>query len=214
MDAYRQITAVAPDDLTVWLDLLHFPGSDPMIAVDATYLGEAAAARDLLSPLDRLPRPLTDSRRNMTVAELGTITAEPTEPSAGSSRAELLTRLDGTAAKTLLAAPIAPLMSVQIRHLGGALTRPSDSPNGPLTEPYVLYLFGVPADAATTDAIIAKQRALADALPVSGRKPFTFLSPGESAADAYPPAALRRLRDLERHYNPRDTFRANFPISG
>jgi hypothetical protein len=214
MDAYRQMTAAAPDDLTVWLDLLHFPGSDPVIAVDTAYLGQAAAARDLLSPLDRLPRPLTDSRRTMTVAELGTITAEPTDPSAGSSRAELLTRLDDTAAKTLLADPIAPLMSVQIRHLGGAFTRPSDSPHGPITEPYALYLFGVPADPATTAAITAKQRALTGALPVSGRKPFSFLSPGESVADAFPPAALRHLRDLERHHNPRNTFRANFPISG
>ncbi|MFC7585342.1 hypothetical protein ACFQYP_17620 [Nonomuraea antimicrobica] len=123
----------------------------------------------------------------MTVAELGTITAEPTDPSAGSSRAELLTHLDDTAAKTLLADPIAPLMSVQIRHLGGAFTRPSDSPHGPLAEPHALYLFGVPADPATTEAITAKQRALTDALPVSGRKPFTFLSPGESVASAFLP---------------------------
>ncbi|MEV0417319.1 FAD-binding protein [Streptosporangium canum] len=214
MDAYRRITATAPDDLTLWLDLLHFPGSDPMIAVDAAYLGQAATARGLLSPLDRLPHPLADSRRTMTVAELGTITAEPTDPGAGSSRAELLTELDDTAAKTLLADPIAPLMSVQVRHLGGAFTRPSDSPHGPLTEPYALYLFGVPADPATAEAVTARQRALADALPVSGRKPFTFLSPGETPADAFPPAALHRLRDLERRHNPHITFRANFPIRG
>ncbi|MFD8527548.1 hypothetical protein ACFV0L_09055 [Streptosporangium canum] len=185
-----------------------------MIAVDAAYLGQAAAARGLLSPLDRLPHPLADSRRTMTVAELGTITAEPTDPGAGSSRAELLTELDDTAAKTLLADPIAPLMSVQVRHLGGAFTRPSDSPHGPLTEPYALYLFGVPADPATAEAVTARQRALADALPVSGRKPFTFLRPGETPADAFPPAALHRLRDLERRHNPHITFRANFPIRG
>jgi hypothetical protein len=213
MEAFRRITATAPDDLTVWLDLLHFPGSDPMIAVDAAYLGQAAAARDLLSPLDRLPRPLSDSRRTMTVAELGTITAEPTDPGAGSARAELLTGLDDTAAKSLLADPIAPLLSVQIRHLGGAFAGPSDSPHGPLAEPYALYLFGVPADPARVEAITARQRELAGALPVSGRKPFTFLSPGETPADAFPPAALHRLRDLERRHNPRATFRANFPIS-
>jgi FAD/FMN-containing dehydrogenase len=213
MHAYRQITATAPDELTLWLDLLHFPGSDPVIAVDATFLGQAAAARDLLGPLDRLPHPLADSRRPMTGAELGSITAEPTDPGAGSSRAELLTELDGAAAKTLLADPIAPLMSVQIRHLGGAFTHPSDSPHGPLTEPYALYMFGAPADSAATEAITARQRALADALPVSGRKPFSFLSPGETPADAFPPAALHRLRDIEHRGNPHKTFRANFPIS-
>ncbi|PRX61767.1 FAD/FMN-containing dehydrogenase [Nonomuraea fuscirosea] len=213
MDAYRRITAIAPDDLTVWLDLLHFPGSDPLVAVDATYLGPDDAARDLLAPLDRLPRPLADGRRTMTVAELGAITAEPTEPSAGSSRAELLTELDDAVVKTLLADPIAPLMNVQLRHLGGAFARPSDSPHGPLTEPYALYLFGVPADPATAAAIAARQRALAGALPVSGRKPFTFLGPGETPADAFAPAALQRLRDLERRHDPDGTFRANYPVS-
>ncbi|WP_449062691.1 hypothetical protein [Planomonospora algeriensis] len=214
MEAYRQITATAPDELTLWLDLLHFPGSDPVIAVDATHLGAAAEARDLLSPLDRLPRPLADGRRTMTVAELGAITAEPTDPSAGSSRGELLTVLDDATAKTLLTDPVAPLMSVQIRQLGGAFARPSDSPHGPLTEPYALYLFGVPSDPATAEAVAARQRALAGVLPVSGRKPFTFLGPGETAADAFTPAALNRLRDVKRRHDPRGTFRGNFPVLG
>ncbi|SEG16139.1 FAD/FMN-containing dehydrogenase [Nonomuraea solani] len=208
MDAYRQITATAPGALTVWLDLLHFPGSAPMVAVDATYLGGESEARDLLAPLDRLPRPLSDSRRVMSVAELGSIIAEPTDPGAGASRGELLTELDDTAVKTLLADPIAPLLSVQIRHLGGALAGPSDSPHGPLAEPYALYLFGFPGDDVT-----ARQRGLAESLPVTGRKPYTFLNPGETAADAFTPAALARLRAVKRHHDPDGVFRANFPVS-
>jgi FAD/FMN-containing dehydrogenase len=212
LDTYRQITSTAPGELTVWLDLLHFPGSAPMVAVDATYLGDADEARDLLSPLDRLPRPLSDSRRTMPVSELGTITAEPTDPAAGSSRGELLTALDDVAAKTLLADPIAPLLSVQIRHLGGAFTHPSDTPHGPLTEPYALYLFGVPTDPLTAEAVTAKQRVLADALPVSGRKPYTFLNPAESVADAFAPTVLTRLRDIKRRHDPYNVFRSNFPV--
>ncbi|GAB3959196.1 FAD-binding oxidoreductase [Actinoallomurus acanthiterrae] len=212
LDAYRQIVATAPDELTVWLDLLHFPGADPMVAVDATYLGDADEARDLLSPLDRLARPLSDGRRVMPVSELGTITAEPTDPGAGLSRGELLTELDDVAAKTLLAEPIAPLLSVQIRHLGGAFTQPSDSPHGPLTEPFALYLFGIPADPATAQAVADRQRALAEALPVSGRKPLTFLNPGETVADAVTPAALARLRDVKRRHDPHNVFRSNFPV--
>ncbi|GLY84466.1 FAD-binding oxidoreductase [Actinoallomurus iriomotensis] len=212
LDAYRRITAAAPDELTVWLDLLHFPGADPMIAVDATYLGDTIRARALLSPLDELPRPLSDGRRTMSVAELGTITAEPTDPGAGMSRAELLTGLDDVAAKTLLADPIAPLLSVQIRHLGGALAGPSDSPHGPLTEPYALYLFGIPSDPATARAVADRQRAFADTLPVSGRKPVTFLNPAETMADAVPPAALTRLRAIKHRRDPHNVFRSNFPV--
>ncbi|MBE1489600.1 FAD-binding oxidoreductase [Plantactinospora soyae] len=210
--AYRQITATAPDALTTWLDLLHFPGAEPMVAVDATYLGEQDEARDLLAPLDRLPRPLADSRRMMSVAELGSITAEPTAPSPGLSRAELLTDLE--AVEALLADPIAPLLSVQIRHLGGAFTRPSDSPHGPLTEPYLLYLFGIPGEPTTTGAVTAKQRALASALPVTGRKPFTFLNPDETVADAFSPNVVQRLRGIKRRHDPGNVFRANFPMAG
>ncbi|MEU4789881.1 FAD-dependent oxidoreductase [Micromonospora tulbaghiae] len=209
--AFRRITATAPDELTVWMDLLHFPGADPTVALDVTYLGEESGARDLLAPLNVLPPPVSDSRRIMPVTELGGITAEPTDPSPGVSRAELLTRLDDDAAEALLADPIAPLLSVQLRHLGGALARASDSPHGPLTEPYALYLFGVPTDPA---AVTARQRAFAGALPVSGRKPVTFLNRDETVADAFTPAVLDRLRAVKRRHDPDALVRSNFPVAG
>jgi FAD/FMN-containing dehydrogenase len=212
-DAYRRIVATAPHELTAWLDLLHFPGAPPMVAVDATYLGGEDEARDLLAPLDGLPAPLSDSRQVMSVAELGAITGEPTDPSPGLSHGELLTTLDDAAVGTLLDSPIAPLLSVQVRHLGGAFAGPSDSPHGPLTEPYALYLFGIPTDPATAEAVTAKQRALAAALPVSGRKPFTFLDPAETAADAFSPQVLDRLRAIKRQHDPHNVFRANFPMA-
>ncbi|WP_141584083.1 FAD-binding oxidoreductase [Actinomadura sp. WMMA1423] len=210
MDAYRQITAEAPDQLTTWLDLLHFPGSAPMVAVDTTYLGQADDARDLLRPLDRLAHPLSDSRAPMPVSELGTITAEPTDPGPGSSRAELLTTLDDTAAKTLLADPITPLLSVQIRHLEGKFTRDSDTPHGPLTAPYALYMFGIPTTPATAEAIAAKQQALADVLPTTGRKPVTFLNPEETLGNAFTQETLTRLRGIKTRHDPHNVVRGNF----
>jgi len=183
-----------------------------MVAVDATYLGREAEARDLLAPLDRLPQPRSDTRRVMAVDELGGITAEPTDPGPGLSRAELLTTLDDAAAKALLAEPIAPLLSVQLRHLGGAFTRPSDSPHGPLTEPFALYLYGIPRDPAIAEAVAAKQVALAGALPTSGRKPFTFLNPTETVADAFTPDVVARLRTIKSHNDPGGVFRSNFPV--
>lgn len=211
LDVYRDLTRTAPDELTLWFDRLHFPGGPPLVAIDATYLGDDRAARDLLAALDRqLPPPLSDTRRPMSVAELGGITAEPTDPAPGLSRCELLTTLDGDTAAALLAEPIAPLLSVQVRHLGGALTGPSDSPHGPLTEPYAVYMFGVPSDPATATAIAAKQRALATTLPTSGRKPVTFLNPSEALADALPPEALDRLRRIKAERDPSGLFRGNF----
>lgn len=211
-NAYRRITAAAPKELTVWLELLHFPGTDPMVAIDSTFLGTEPDARELMAELDRLPEPLSDTRRTMTVAELGSITAEPTDPSPGQSRAELLTYLDDTVLSALLNEPIAPLMMVQIRHLGGALAQPSDSPHGPLTEPYALYLFGVPSDPASAEAISTKQQTLANTLPLSGRKPLTFLNPTESMSDALPAASVERLRRIKSDRDPARIFRGNFSV--
>ncbi len=215
LDAYREITATAPDALTVWFDLLSFPGTTPMAAVDATYLGDPAEGRDLLRPLERLGATLSDGRGPLPVAELGSITAEPTEPGAGISRGELLTTMDDQTAKALLAEPVDPLMSVQVRHLGGALTRPSDSPHGPLTEPYALYLFGVPTSPESRAAIRARQRDLVQGLApaISGRKPYTFLTPGETAADAFAPDALARLRAVKHGHDPHHTIRSNYPVT-
>ncbi|MGW0802472.1 FAD-binding oxidoreductase [Nonomuraea sp. NPDC002799] len=214
LDAYRQITAAAPDRLTVWFDLLNFPASPPMVAVDATYLGDPAEGRALLRPLEHLGGALSDSRGPLPITDLGSIAAEPTTPGPGLSHGDLLTALDDLTAKTLLATPIDPLLSVQLRHLGGALARPSDSPHGPLTEPYALYLFGVPSTPDSAAAIRARQRRLLrDLAPaISGRKPYTYLKPEESVADAFAPDVLARLRDIKRRHDPDNTIRSNFPV--
>ncbi|WP_027942656.1 FAD-binding oxidoreductase [Amycolatopsis taiwanensis] len=212
--AFREITAGAPDELTVWADLLHFPGSAPLVAVDATYLGDPAEGRALLRGLDGIGTPISDSRAAMPIAELGTIAAEPTNPSPGLSRGELLTELTDVTVKTLLSEPIRPLLSVQIRHLGGAFAQPSDSPHGPLTEPYAIYLFGIPTTPETAAAVHTRQHDLIASLAphVGDRKPFTYLAPGENAADTFSPGTLTRLQTIKRNRDPHGVFRSNFPV--
>jgi hypothetical protein len=129
------------------------------------------------------------------VSGLGAITAEPTDPGPGASRGELLADLDGLVAKTVLDGPIDPLLSVQIRHLGGALARPSDGAAPALTEPYSLYLFGVPSTPEAAAAIRTRQEEIVRALApvISGRKPYTYLAPGETAAPRPRRCDLRQL---------------------
>lgn len=211
-EVYLSMTETAPDALTLWLELLSFPGADPMVAIDSTYLGDEKTARSLMQETDLLPTPLSDTRAPISVADLGSITAEPTDPAPGRSRAELLTHLDDTALAALLDEPIAPLMGVQIRHLGGAFASPSDSPHGALSEPYAVYMFGIPTSPDVADSIGAKQAALASALPASGRKPLTFLNPTERLSDALPAASMQRLRKLKADRDPRGIIHGNFSI--
>lgn len=184
-----------------------------MVAIDLTYLGPESTGRELLADLDALPTPLSDSRTMRSVAELGAITDEPTAPSAGISRAELLTGFDADTVAALLAEPIAPLLNVQVRHLGGALRQVSASPPGALTEPYGVYLFGSPGLADAT-AITGRAQRLVHALPTSGHKPVTLLRPSESLADALPADSLERLRRIKTERDPHHVFRANFGALG
>lgn len=209
---FRTITETAPRGLTLWLDLLSYPGSPPMIAIDSTLLGDADTARELLAPTAALPAPLSDTRSSLSVADLGTITAEPTEPGPGCSRAEMLTRLEDADLAALLARPITPLMTVQIRHLGGALAQPSDSPHGPLREPFALYMFGVPSSTAVREAILDRQAALADTLPTGGRVPLSFLDPSRRLSDALPAPSIRRLQSLKSRLDPAGLLRGNVGI--
>lgn len=214
LDAYRTITATAPEELSVWFELLQFPGSPALVAVDSTFLGEDGEGRALLRDLDKIDGKLTDTRGRLAVADLGSITAEPTDPGPGLSRAELLTDLDDEVAATLLARPIDPLLNVQIRHLGGALARPADTATGHLEEPYALYMFGIPATREAEAAVRNRQHEIARALTphTSGRKPYTLLAPGERAASAFTRDALARLRAIKRARDPFGVFRSNFPI--
>ncbi|MBB5790767.1 FAD-binding oxidoreductase [Jiangella mangrovi] len=224
--AYRQIAADAPDELTVWFDLLEFPDlpflpdllrGRSLVAVDSTYLGPAAEAEELLRPLDKIGGTDLDNRRSMPVADLGSICAEPTDPSPGTSRAELLLELDDTVAATLLDRPITPLLSVQLRRLGGALARPASDGGacGQLAEPYLLYTFGVPATPQIAAEVRRRQTEIAEALLpyTSGRKPFTFLAGGDRAGAAFPTDDLGRLRAIKQARDPHGVFRSNFPVA-
>lgn len=213
-EVFRSMTATAPDHLNLWLELLSFPGADPMVAIDSTSLGEEAEARSLMRASEALPTPLSDTRALMSVAELGTITAEPTDPVPGSSRAELLTTLDDAALDALLETPIDPLLSVQVRHLDGALARATDNPHGALSEQFSVYMFGLPITEVAAESITKKQADLARTLPTTGRKPVTFLNPSESLADALPAESLLRLRRLKEERDPVGTFRGNFATLG
>ncbi|TDD04313.1 FAD-binding oxidoreductase [Nonomuraea deserti] len=213
-EAFRELTAEAPDELTLWFNRVRFPQAPPMVALDLAFLGTEDEGRALLGRLDRIDDVIADKRGDVAVADLGDITADPTDPAPGRSRAELLTGLDDAAAVTLLDSPIEPLVAVQIRHLGGALARQltGAGPAGPLAEPYLLYLFGIAPTPELVAAVGAKQGWYAGELDVSGRKPYTLLAPGERAAEAFTEEDTGRLRQIKRARDPHNVLRANFPV--
>ncbi|MFD6393333.1 FAD-binding oxidoreductase [Nocardia sp. NPDC060259] len=216
-ELFLQLTSDAPAELSVWFHRFQFPDAPPMVALDAAYLGDAEEGRALLAALDAIGGAVTDTRGALAVADLGAITAEPTDPSPSLSRAEMLTALDDAVVKTVLEGPVAPLVDIQIRHLGGALaaTRLGGGARGPVAEPYLLYLLGLGLP-HLADAVKGRRREIVDALggSITGRKPYTFLTPEETAASAFDAGTLARLGEIKRARDPQGVIRSNYPVLG
>ncbi|MFD6158779.1 FAD-binding oxidoreductase [Nocardia sp. NPDC060256] len=216
-DLFTELTTDAPAELSVWLQRYQIPGAAPTVAIDFAYLGDPADGRYLTRRLDTIDGIIADTRGKLSPGEIGKITAEPTDPSPSLSRGELLTDLGDAVVKTLIDAPVAPLLNVQIRGLGGALAqdRPDFGARGAVAEPYALYLLGLGLP-HLLDTIGDRFDEITSALGthLTGTKPYTFLAPGESATAAFDPHTLARLREIKRNRDPHNIIRANFPVLG
>jgi hypothetical protein len=214
-DAFLEITAAAPRELSVWFNRFQPPGAPPMVTLDLACLGEAARARELLVRLDEIEGAISDGRGAVPLAGLAAVSPEPTDPTPSITRVELLRGLDADAGELLLSKPVEPLINLQIRSLGGALAEPDAGAgaSGAVTEPYLLSLVGLGLP-HIADATRAKQAEVVSGLKarISGRKPYSLLSPGETAAASFSGDALARLREIKRTRDPHNVFRANYPV--
>ncbi|HEY9377827.1 MAG TPA: FAD-binding oxidoreductase, partial [Jiangellaceae bacterium] len=133
--AFVELAATAPDELTMWPRLLKLPDQDDVpeplrgrwtAELDLTYLGTAEQTERAIARLRDLPAPLVDTIGPVPLAELGTITAEPTDATPLVETTAFLTGFDHAATTALVdgvaAADSTPLTVVQVRHLEGAFT--------------------------------------------------------------------------------------------
>jgi FAD/FMN-containing dehydrogenase len=215
LTAFREVTADAPEELTVWATLLDVPGGGPkLVLVNAVFLGPESEGRQLLKPFEAVDGAVGNTLAALRMTDLAKVTEDPTDPGPSNGRTELLSRFGAAEQAALLAEPVGPLTFIQVRHLGGALTRPHDGPHGTIDEPYAVALFGIPLSPDQDPPIVAKQNAVIVALgdAVVGRKPFTFLGQGETAADAFRPEELGRLREIKAERDPNGVIRSNYPV--
>lgn len=227
LPAYLQITANAPRELSVWLQLLNFPDVPALppplrgqrfVAVDATYLGEAEIGRELLAPAFAAAGRVQESFGPIAIGELGAITAEPTDPTPGITVGLALERFDEATAAALLAAAGPDVVAVQIRHLGGAYADPVTGGGvaGTVAAPYLCGAVAVaptPQAAAAGAAGFARLRA-ALAPVAAAHAPFNMLGSGEPASLAFASADLDRLRQLKRERDPGNLIRGGHPLAG
>jgi FAD binding domain/Berberine and berberine like len=230
LHAWRELTqADPPDELTTIGRLLQLPPIPDIPAelrgrsfaiVEAYHLGDPRQADELLAPLRRL-RPENDTIASVPVPALSHMHMDPEQPVPGVGDGLMVAHLPGEAVDALVdvAGPGArfPLLSVELRHLGGEFGRPRPE-NGALASieaQYVMYAVGMTPMPELEAPVGAQVGAVKQALaPWAAR--HMYLNFAETQQQSTPTfwteQAYRRLRRIKAAVDPGDVIRANHSI--
>ena len=232
LHAYRRWVRNVPDEMTSSIALTRFPWALEIPAalrgrftvhVRIAFHGSAVVGERLVRPLRQVAIPLLDTLGDMPYTAAGSIHNDPAEPLAVLERAVLLREFDEDAVDTLvdLTGPdsTCPLRLVELRHLGGALSREPEVPNavGGRDAAFQLYLAGVSGDPGGSEAGSVAQEVL-DRMArwTSGAASLNFLGTADATPDgvraAFTPEVFRRLVSVKRSYDPDNLLRFNHNI--
>ncbi len=226
---WRELTqSNLPDELTTigrYLQLPQLPEvPEPLrgrsfVVVEVYHLGEPTEADELLAPLRAL-EPEIDTIDVVPAAGLGALTLDPDHPVPVVGDGTMLAALPPAAVDELIRvggdAVASPLLSVEIRHLGGELAR-SRARHGVLSSidaSYAMFSVGI----APTEEAARGVRAYLDRLHAAmapWTAPTMYMNFAETRRD---PAALwsehryRRLGQIKARFDPDDLIRANHPL--
>jgi hypothetical protein len=228
MHAWREWTLTAPEEVTTSFRILYVP-DDPSIpeplrggafaVIDGAFLGDEAQARELFAPLTAL-EPIMNGWGMVAPAALSYVHMDPEDPMPGLSDSTMLTELPAEAVDRIIAlsgvGSGTPLMMIEVRHLGGALSRERDGQGarGAFDGDYLTFYGGLPLDADLAAGIVAAGRALNEALaPWQAPSVYlNFVERGVDTAGLFREDAYARLRAVKAAVDPADVIRSNHPI--
>ena len=225
--AWREWVRTVPDEATSVGRILHFPPlediPEPMrgqsfVMVEMAYLGDEASASELLAPLRALG-PAMDTFAPATPADLLQLHMDPPHAVPGVGDGALLDVIPGEAIDALVAVSGAdtPLLSVELRHLGGAVGRAPEGHGAlaALEGDFALFAVGIAPHPAAVAAIKAHLDVVEGAICEwdAGRRYLNFTESAVDTRHAYSGPAYRRLRAVKTLVDPDDVFRANHPIA-
>ena len=183
--------------------------------------GAPARCEEVIAPLRRAADPLIETVRTMPVTDVGTIHNDPVTPLATNSRSLVLHSADADTVATVLrhAGPHTPYL-VEVRQLGGALSREPAVPNavGHRDGAVTIYLTAYPHPTGPSTADTSAEQALLDDLApwTEGGALVNFLAgPHVTPADvraAYEPDRYARLVATKTTWDPGNMFRINHNI--
>jgi FAD binding domain/Berberine and berberine like len=227
---WRELTErELPDELTTVGRLLHLPElpevPEPLrgrsfVVVEAFHLGEPDQADKLLAPLRALD-PESDTLDVVPVETLSHLHMDPDRPVPVVGDGMLLSKLPAEAVDRLVRIAVdgigSPLLSIEVRHLGGELARPQ--PGGgarsAIEAPYALFAVGLAPDLQIGRAIGDYiEHLIAEMGPWAATEMYlNFAETRRDPAALWSEHAYRRLRQIKARVDPDDVIRANHPVA-
>jgi FAD/FMN-containing dehydrogenase len=224
--AYRDLLGSAPVELSSRAVLMHGPDVEMLppfvrgrsaLIVQAVYSGSEAAARAALAALERIPGSIAQVVSHVPPTKLGEFFGAAPAPMHSIGRAEQLSALSDEAINAILGfvqEPPAPFYLLEVRHMGGAIARVSDTHTAfshrraAFLVNYHALVFA-PFVQAVSEASVAAFTAALEPLATGAIMP-NFLNADEGVARdlaAYPGANLARLAALKARVDEANTLR-------
>jgi FAD/FMN-containing dehydrogenase len=226
--AWRRWVETVPDEVTSVGRFMQFPPipaipeplrGNAFALIEATSLLGQAETDELLRPLRELG-PAMDTFKTMPVRELKHLHMDPEHPVAGFGDGMLLADFDDKAIESLVrvagAGSGSPLLSVEVRHLGGELTRKSPGAGAAATIDGKFAMFAV--GMAMTEEMGAAVKAHVEIVQAvlgpydSGRMYLNFAEKRQRGERLFGDATYRRLQAVKAAVDPDDVFRSNHPV--
>jgi hypothetical protein len=227
LGAWLELTETAPDELMSCGRLLRFPDfpevpeplrGNAFALVEAVYLGDEATGVELTRKVRELG-PVMDTTGMIPARQLSALHMDPPGPAPGIGDGFLLDPLSAEAIDAVVESAGADsgssLLSLEIRHLGGALARRADGDGAALLDKaFAMFAVGIAptpelAQRTTNDV----RRALAALEPWdSGRDYSNWRESRASGARLFSEETYARLQEVKERVDPDDLIRSHHPV--
>jgi FAD/FMN-containing dehydrogenase len=228
LHAWRRWVDDVPEEVTSVGRFLRFPPipdvPEPLrgksfAVVEATSLLDEAKTDELLRPLRELG-PVMDTFATVPAQELKHLHMDPPHPVPGAGDGMILADLDEAAIGELVRAAgpdvQSPLLSIEVRHLGGALdrTEPGAGALATMEGQFAMFAVGITPTPELDAAVKAHVEIVLAALAPwdSGRMYLNFAEKRRRGEELFGDLTYRRLQTVKAAVDPDDVFRSNHPV--
>lgn len=228
LTAWAEWTRTVPEEMCSAFGVLRLPPIPQLpdvlrgrfwARVAVTWTGDPAEGEKLLEPIRAAAPVAVDLVTEMPYTDVDRIHMEPQDPLPARESCLLLRELTPDAIRAFLdqvgpAAPDCPLLAAQIRHMGGALSRPARTEDAICARDAshlleTVAVIGAPPDAAAVERATASLHTAMSPYGTGRTMINIHGTPGDAAdrARAWTPEVHERLRAAKRTYDPSNLLR-------